>query len=96
MLNVLFDQGIVGLALFLILVGGALWRLFFVAYRHTDAPYLASALIGFLIVGIFDSLLDVPRVAFLFYLLLLIALLLPRTGATAVEPKTYAGGRVGG
>jgi len=78
------------------LVGGALWRLFFVAYRHTDAPYLASTLIGFLIVGIFDSLLDIPRVAFLFYLLLLIALLLPRTGATAVEPKTYAGGRVGG
>ena len=78
-LNVLFDQGIVGLGLFVMLVGGALWRLLFVVYRHTDAPYLASALIGFLIVGVFDSLLDVPRVAFLFYLLLSVALVLPRT-----------------
>jgi hypothetical protein len=30
------------------------------------------------VVGFFDSLLDVPRVAFLFYLLLLTALVLPR------------------
>ena len=31
---------------------------------------VGAALAGFLIVGMFDSLLDVPRVAFLFYLLL--------------------------
>jgi hypothetical protein len=70
-LNVLFDQGVVGLALFSALVAIALWRL--VAGRasaHPLAPYLASALAGFLVVGAFDSLLDAPRAAFLFYLLL--------------------------
>jgi hypothetical protein len=85
-LNVLFDQGIVGLGLFVMLVVGALWRLLFVVYRHTDAPYVASALIGFLIIGLFDSLLDVPRVAFLFYLLLFVAIVLPRMDFTASSP----------
>ena len=76
-LNVLFDQGAIGLALFAGLVGGALVRLTLGrACRHPDAPFIAASLIGFLVVGAFDSLLDVPRVAFLFYLLLLVSLLL--------------------
>lgn len=36
-----------------------------------------TALLGFLVVGLFDSLLDVPRLALLFYLMLLCALLQP-------------------
>ena len=37
----------------------------------------AAALLGFLVVGLFDSLLDVPRIALLCYLMLLCALLQP-------------------
>jgi len=70
-LNVLFDQGILGLACLTMLICIALWRLLVGHARgHPLAPYVAAALAGFLIVGMFDSLLDVPRVAFLFYLLL--------------------------
>ena len=68
-LNVLFDQGVIGLALFALLVGGALFRL--VAGRargHPLSPFIAASLAGFLIVGTFDSLLNVPRLAFAFYL----------------------------
>ena len=76
-LAVLFDQGLFGLISLVLLVGIALGRL--VAGRaqgHPAAPYLASALVGFLVVGAFDSLLDVPRLAFLFYLLVLVSLVL--------------------
>ena len=34
---------------------------------------MIAGIVGFLVVGLFDSLLDVPRVAFLFFLLLLLA-----------------------
>ncbi|WP_172404920.1 hypothetical protein, partial [Janthinobacterium sp. GW458P] len=36
-----------------------------------------AALAGFLVVGLFDSLLDVPRIALLYYLMLLGTLLQP-------------------
>jgi hypothetical protein len=76
-LNVLFDQGIVGLALFSVLTALALWRLTAGrAARHPAAPYIAAALAGFLVVGLFDSLTDVPRVAFVFYFLTFAALML--------------------
>jgi len=82
-LNVLFDQGIVGAMLFLMLTGGALYRLVAGAARAQPmAPFIAAALTGFLIVGLFDSLLDVPRLAFLFYLLTFVALVL-RPSASA-------------
>jgi len=78
-LNVFFDQGIVGLLLFLMLTGGVLYRLVAGnACGQPVAPYVAAALTGFLIVGLFDSLLDVPRLAFLFYLLTFVGLALPR------------------
>ncbi|MES2740014.1 MAG: hypothetical protein V4754_03565 [Pseudomonadota bacterium] len=48
------------------------------------APCLA-ALTGFLVVGVFDSLLDVPRLALLFYLLLLCALLRPLPSPLSVR-----------
>lgn len=77
-LHVLFEQGVVGLALLAALLVGALWRVTAGHARdHPLAPGLAGALAGFLAVGLFDSLLDVPRVAFLFYLLLGVALMLP-------------------
>jgi hypothetical protein len=76
-LDLLFDQGAIGLALFGLLAGGswirtALGR----ARRHPDAPYVAAAIAGYLVVGAFDSLLDVPRVAFLFYNVVIVGLAL--------------------
>jgi hypothetical protein len=83
-LNVLFDQGITGLVPFLLLVVAVLWRLAFGAARtHPIAPFLAASVVGFVAVGAFDSLLDVPRVAFLFYLLLFISLALPPAHSSA-------------
>lgn len=77
-MNVLFDQGIVGLALWGLLVAGAVWRTTVGSARnHPLAPALTGSLVGFAVVGLFDSLLDVPRVAWLFYLLVLVALTLP-------------------
>lgn len=73
--NVLFEQGFLGLGAFLVLVALALSRLAFgAAAADPLAPFLAAALAGFLVVGGFDSLVDAPRIAFLFYLLLLAAL----------------------
>jgi len=81
-LNVLFDQGWVGLLIFILLGGGALWRLILGGARgHVAAPYLASSLVWALVVGGFDSLLDVPRLAFLFYLLVLLSLMLNGSAA---------------
>jgi len=47
--------------------------------RDGDSGALAcaAALLGFLVVGLFDSLLDVPRIALLCYLMLLCAMLRP-------------------
>jgi hypothetical protein len=74
-LHVLFEQGIVGLLAFALLVLAALMRSL-VGQRayHPLAPAIVASIVGFLVVGMFDSLLDVPRVAFLFFLLLLIAI----------------------
>lgn len=74
-LHVLFEQGLVGLAL----LGGAyvlaLVRLSFGRGRdHPLAPAIVAALIGFGTVGAFDSLLDAPRIGFIFFTLLLLGL----------------------
>ena len=85
-LHVLFDQGAIGLSLFAALVAGALLRLVWGgAHRHPDAPFFAASLVGFIVVGAFDSLLDVPRVAFLFYLVLVASLMMrnPRSERNA-------------
>lgn len=80
-LNVLFDEGLFGLLSFGLLIGTALFRVVAgPARRHPIAPFVAAALTGFLVVGAFDSLLDVPRLAFLFYLLLFVGIVLPADG----------------
>lgn len=74
-MHLLFDQGIVGLALWSLMAAGAVARLTLGrARQHTLAPTLVASLVGFAVVGLFDSLLDVPRVAALFYLLTLVSL----------------------
>ncbi|MBU6270587.1 MAG: hypothetical protein KGQ67_04725 [Betaproteobacteria bacterium] len=81
-LHLLIEQGAIGGVAFALLTIGALARL---ARRDAGpmAGTLAGALSGFLVVGLFDSLLDAPRVAWTFYLLTAWALLAPR----AVRPR---------
>jgi hypothetical protein len=74
-LELLIERGLVGLLLFTALVAYALWHLVFGRARAGAlAPYLAASLSGALLVGLVSSLMDVPRVAFLFFLLLLVSL----------------------
>jgi hypothetical protein len=74
-LHVLFEQGILGLAALGVLIAVALSRsLVGRRAHHPLAPAMVAGIVGFLTVGLFDSLLDVPRVAFLFFLLLLLAI----------------------
>ncbi len=74
-LHLLFEQGLLGLGLWTALLLAVLWRCMLgAARRHALAAPLAGALLGFAILGLFDSLLDVPRIAFLFHALLLLGL----------------------
>ena len=62
--HVLFEQGWVGLLLFLGLSGYALFRLAGEAWRGQRLAWtLLASLSGLLTVGVFDSLLDAPRLA---------------------------------
>ncbi|MBB1075275.1 hypothetical protein HUU62_12730 [Rhodoferax sp. 4810] len=89
-MNLVFDQGWVGLTLWLSLVALVLWRLSWGAAKdHPLAPTMAGAVVSFGVVGLFDSLLDVPRVAILFYFLLLVALTQhhPQSPQTNTRPE---------
>jgi hypothetical protein len=77
-LNLYFELGWLGVLSFFSLFFCTIVHLLVQAGRGSihAASYLA-ALVGFQMVGLFDSLLDVPRLALLFYLVLLFALMLP-------------------
>ncbi|MCB1769206.1 MAG: hypothetical protein KDJ31_05810 [Candidatus Competibacteraceae bacterium] len=78
-LNILFDQGWIGVVLFGLLTLLGLARAF-LEFEHRDnslALALFASLSGFLTVGLFDSLLDVPRLTLMYYLLLFTTLLEP-------------------
>ena len=78
--HLLFEQGLLGLLSFGLALGAAVWRTTLGAARsHPLAPALAAGLVGAMVVGLVDSLFDMPRVAFLILLLLALALALPRT-----------------
>lgn len=84
-LEMLVDQGVSGLLLLLVLLALACVNLIRGPGRsHVLAPYLLAALIAFMVVGMFSSLLDMPRPAFLFFLLLCFALFL--NGCAAANP----------
>lgn len=77
-LNVYFDQGLFGLFAFSLLYLYALVQRLKNAQRgDLFSATLLAALLGFLMVGLFDSILDFPRLSLLYYLLLFIALLRP-------------------
>jgi hypothetical protein len=88
-LAVLFDQGLLGLIALGSLIAASVALLVRTSRRgNALAPALLAALAGFLLVGLFDSLLDVPRVAFLFYFLVLAGPALAM--AEAQGPETEA------
>ena len=75
-MNLLVDQGFFGLLAFVLLTAFALWHLNYGRGKKNEiSPYLTASLIGFLVVSLFDSLLDVPRLAFAYYFLVLFSCL---------------------
>lgn len=91
-LNLFFDQGLFGLVSFGLLFIYALVRQAAGALRgDLLAAARFASLAGFLMVGLFDSILDFPRLSLLFYLMLFIALLGPARGA---GPRRAAKGLV--
>lgn len=82
LLNLYFELGLAGLLAFLALFGAAAVHLLGSARRQASAAPWLAALCGFLLVGLFDSLLDVPRLSLLFFLALCCACL-----QAAPEPK---------
>lgn len=74
----LIERGVLALGLFLALCGAAFCRVAFGAARgQLLAPFLAASLAGGCALGLVSSIMDMPRVAFLFLLLGLFALQLP-------------------
>jgi O-antigen ligase len=79
-----FDQGWFGLAAFVALVLGALCYLGVAAVRGSvDDALMLAALAGVLAVGVFSTVFWSPRLAMLFFLVLLLALASRREAATA-------------
>ncbi|MCP5286900.1 MAG: hypothetical protein H6933_18580 [Burkholderiaceae bacterium] len=86
-LHLRIEQGWLGLIGFTALLAFAIARLTLGrARRHPLAPPLLAGIVGFLIVGAFDSLLDIPRVAFAFLWLLGVAATLRAPGPAATVP----------
>jgi hypothetical protein len=73
--HLLFEQGWVGLILFNVILLVSLGRLARAGWQGNSRAYvLLAALAGLLTVGMFDSLLDAPRLATLLCLLVLVGL----------------------
>jgi len=70
--QVLFDQGWLGVVALMLFVAAGLWRAACDAWRgDAMAGAMLASGIGFLVIGILDSLVDSPRLLMLFMLLLL-------------------------
>lgn len=83
-----FDQGLAGLLAFGIIVVIALGRLTAGAWRgDLFSATLLAALCGFLLVGLFDSLFDAPRLTTFFFLLLFLALRRASSVSGATEKR---------
>lgn len=76
--HLLFEQGLLGLLAVFLAAGVAFWRTVVGAAReHPAAPALAGALLGVAVVGMGDSLFDMPRIAFVIWWLVAACLVLP-------------------
>jgi hypothetical protein len=87
-LHVLFEQGWVGLILFCCLIIIGVGRTTANAFRGSvEGAVLSASLCGFLVVGLFDSLLDVPRSTLMFFLLLMLSGLIRAKESTEGKKK---------
>lgn len=78
-LEVLVERGLAGLLVLTASLTWAFWRLVVGGARLLPlSPYLAVSLTAGALVGLFSSFMDVPRVAFLYYLLTLYSFLTKR------------------
>ena len=77
-LQLYFEQGVIGLVLFVLLVS---YAVFFSSTRLRERdfplPSLGAALLGFLALGTLDSLFDFPRLTLLFFLVMSFVFLKP-------------------
>lgn len=94
--HLLFEQGMLGLLTAAVAIGMALWRVALgAAHQHPLAPALAGALIGVAVVGVGDSLLNMPRIAWCIWWLVAVALSLPsaRPARAQASPAPHRSGR---
>jgi energy-coupling factor transporter transmembrane protein EcfT len=69
-LELLIERGILGVLIVVLILLTAFWILLFgVSHSHAMAACLVASLNGVLVVGLVSSVMDVPRVAFMFFLL---------------------------
>ena len=74
LLHFFFEQGLLGVIGFLALTAAAAWRNLQGIKKGEIFPIiLLSAILGFQVVGLTDSPIDAPRVAFLYYMILMIS-----------------------
>lgn len=95
-IHVLFEQGWIGLAAFILLLAAAGLTLLRRAGHDAAALTLFISLTTFLIVGLVDSLIDEPRLDFLFFWLLAISLVsggkvLPRRRRSSSGQSSWTG-----
>lgn len=82
-INIYFELGWLGvIALYLLLLHALISLIFLARNEQRITIILFAALFGFLVVGLTDSLLDVPRLALLFFLILISSVLRPIAGLT--------------
>ena len=87
-LELLVERGGIGLLACLLLIGYALWQLVLGRARlQPIAPYLAASLVAVLVVGLVSSVMDVPRVAFLFFLLIFLPIELSKIPGDALDKQ---------
>jgi hypothetical protein len=73
-LEILIERGLLSVVLSALGIGMVLWRLVLGSAKYRPmSPYWAASVSGVLVVGLVSSVLDVPRVAFLAMLMLLLA-----------------------
>jgi hypothetical protein len=85
-LEIFFEQGWLGLMTFSAWLAGVLLCLFARAARgDLLAAAFVSAVLGFLVPGLFDSVIDDPRMRLLLMLLLAASVLLTRRDRTMAE-----------
>ena len=74
-LMILFESGLLGIASFITLIGAALWGALRAMGRgERMGAAIAASLVAFLCSGLFDYLLEAPRIATLFYLVCFLGL----------------------